>query len=91
MTAKYTDAEKAAAKRFRLAFMREGRVPQAEWLADFRRMFVDGLKWEARRLHAKARAYERSAVETEAAAANAGLIWRAIRREQRRAAREALR
>ena len=102
MTAKYTDAEKAAAKRIQFSPTLRGTAPNLKWLADFRRIFVAGFDADARSLRRSAvrviRDAEREAARLTALAeradqnaADARTLARAVRREYLRAEQEAQR
>ena len=99
MSARYSNAEKAAAKRIGYTATLTGDIPSSEWLADFKRVViaeclnysiryfrkrVTAIRRDAERSIAK---YERSIAKTQANANDARLVARAIAREQRRAAR----
>ena len=98
MTARYTDAEKAAAKRIGYAPVLNGDAPDAAWLTDFKRIIIDACNADARYWRARAarirRKADREAQKADAAAKNmartaddARTVARAVAREQRKAAR----
>lgn len=100
MTAKYTTAEKAAAKRIQFSPALRGAAPNLEWLADFRRIFVAGFDADARSLRRSAvrilRDAERESARLTALAeradrnaTDARTVARAVRRECLRAEQEA--
>jgi len=59
MTARYTDAEKAAAKRIGYAPVLRGEAPDAAWLVTFREYVVGGLVSDADDARTVARAVAR--------------------------------
>ena len=87
MTAKYSDAEKSAAKRIGYTVALRSTRISPEWLDDFRRVCVDGWRAEARANRKEARALAAHAETYDAWVADGRLVARAIAREQRRAAR----
>ena len=98
MTARYTDAEKAAAKRIGYAPVLRGEAPDAAWLVMFRECVAGGLNYLARYHRVRAARIRREA-EKQAArvdvlvaravsdADDARLVARGVAREQRKAAR----
>ena len=87
MTARYSLAEKAAAKRIGFAPALKGDAGSPKWLADFRRIVVVGSRSDARCWRAKAKEATKKAERCDRFAVDAALVARAIAREQRRAAR----
>jgi len=86
MTARYSDAEKAAAKRIGYGHALRGAPYSAEWLADFRGIYAS-LKHSAASIRRCAKRMLAQADRYDARVADAALVARAIAREQRRAAR----
>lgn len=98
MTARYTDAEKAAAKRIGYSPVLQGGAPDPGWVADFRRIMVSGFRSDARyyrreaaRVIADAARESKSNVEwaecCDRCADDARTVANAVAREQRKAAR----
>lgn len=98
MTAHYTDAEKAAARRIGYSPVLKGDAPSAAWLADFKRIVVETFNDCAREYRASAARIRREAEKAAAAeerrqvrcvafADDARTVARAVAREQRKAAR----
>ena len=98
MTARYTAAEKAAAKRIGFSPILRGEVPGDGWASDFRRIVVSGFREQSRHYRQRAarvireaekraRVLEERADRAGEAANDASLVARAVAREQRKAAR----
>ena len=98
MTARYTAAEKAAAKRIGYSPVLKGEAPSAAWLADFKRLIVNGATSDARYYRSSAARVlrdaqkesdrlQRLAVRSIFYSHDARKVANAIAREQRKAAR----
>lgn len=98
MTARYTDAEKAAAKRIGYAPVLVGEPPSKTWLSDFRRLILGEMRSAARyyrnrsartlvQAARKAAEFDRLCARMMADAADARTVANAVAREQRKAAR----
>lgn len=98
MTARYSDAEYAAARRIGYAPILRSQVLKAAWVDDFRRIVAAGYIEQAKHYRSRAirvlrEAEKRSrdlngrAEQHTRWAADARLVARAVAREQRRAAR----
>ena len=87
MTARYSIAERAAAKRLKMTNAL-GSVPFSEtWLADFRKVYVRGAREDAGFYRSKAREAAKKAAQFDEVAELALIVARAVAREQRKAAR----
>lgn len=98
MTARYTDAEKAAAKRIGYGPVLNGGAPDSGWVADFRRLVVNGARSDARyyrryaaRIIADAARESQANIEraerSDRYSDDARTVANAVAREQRKAAR----